>query len=143
MKKLHKLPDLASVLGFSAELARLWFTQSHATLPKNQKQPVQGHTIEVYLVILVTTLKSQLQSDMLAEAQLTAERSDQVLFRANIIKSELLSKQPGLVSYLNWRFKTIHSGLVCSFGAFVQPKNQFKVDPETFKAEAEEIATRL
>ena len=35
LKKLHKLPDLASVLGLSAELAKIWFTQTLATLPKN------------------------------------------------------------------------------------------------------------
>lgn len=32
-------------------------------------------------------------------------------------------KQPGLVPYLNWRFKAIHSVLSSHFGAFVSVKN--------------------
>lgn len=76
---------------------------------------------------------------MIAEALLTAEHSDQVLFKANMFKAEALVKQPGLVSYLNWRLKTIHFNLACSFGAFIKPSNQFKADVESFKAEAKEV----
>jgi len=35
MKKLHKLPDLPTVLGLSAELARIWFTQVLPAIPKS------------------------------------------------------------------------------------------------------------
>jgi hypothetical protein len=52
-------------------------------------------------------------------------------------------KQPGLVTYLNWRFKTVHSLLTCHFGAFVQAKNQFKVDTATFLTESKEVGDRL
>lgn len=80
---------------------------------------------------------------MVAEAQIICERSDQILFKSNIIKVETLNKQPGLVTYLNWRLKTIHSFLSCQFGAFVQSKDQFKVNTASFYAESKDIGEKF
>jgi hypothetical protein len=57
---------------------------------------------------VISALKNQLKSEMYAETQLIAERSDELLYQTNILKSESAQKQPGIFTYLIWRLKVIH-----------------------------------
>lgn len=63
---------------------------------------------------IVSALKAQLKCDMYQEAQLTADKADELIAYMKV-------SQPGVFSYYNWRMKLVHAQLVLNFGAFVKP----------------------
>jgi hypothetical protein len=64
-------------------------------------------------MVLVSALKCQLKCEMYTEAQLVSERSDEILLSNNMAQ-----KHPGLLSYVNYRLKVIHSVMLEQFSAF-------------------------
>lgn len=88
-------------MGLCSELVRIYFIQTlNNTNAKNLHQ--FNESLEIYLLTLVTTLKSQLKCEMITEARLVTERSDEVLLKQNIIKPEHAAKHPITINFLNW-----------------------------------------
>jgi len=80
---------------------------------------------------------------MLTEARVVAERSDEVLFKQNVLKPELIIKYPIIINYLNWQFKTNNSLIMCHFGAFVNTSDKFQIDLGQVKKECKCLGERL
>ncbi len=124
---------LANLLGFASELLRYQLViqfQSGGTKPER---------VEIYLMVICSSLKAQLKCDMITEAQLICGRSEDLFLKTNIAQSHA-----GMINYLNYRMKVIHQALLMQFGAFVQPtRNQFESDLCESKKEANQLCQKL
>jgi hypothetical protein len=66
---------MATVLGLCSELLRIQLLQL-----QRQSSTLTADCLEIYLMSVVSALKNQLKSEMYTEAQLIAERSDELLY---------------------------------------------------------------
>ena len=95
--------------------------------------------VEIYLMVICSSLKTQLKCDMITEAQLICGRSEDLFLKTNIGQN-----QPGMIKYLNYRMKVIHQSLLSQFGAFVEPSsNQFESDLGESKKEANLLCQKM
>lgn len=102
------MPLIATTLSLCAEIARL------IVVSLLRQAPCPHDTTETYLMAIVSALKAQLKCDMYQEAQVTADKADELIAYMKV-------NQPGVFSYYNWRMKLVHAQLVLNFGAFVKP----------------------